>query len=170
MYRNPYDLFLSTRRLWEVVLSRSQLQEIDPAEVDRLILQFYTQLMQQYLAERALIPAGNLVEVRFEDLEADPLGEACRIYGTLGLPGFAGAEPAFRAYLASVADYRKNDYQLTADVIDQVNRHWSFAFDAWEYPRLEPAAALDRARSARSVPGVAGPSTAHKGRRGSGPV
>jgi hypothetical protein len=148
MCRNPYDLFLSTRRLWEVVLWRSQLQEIDPAEVDHLILQFHTQLLQRYLADRALIPAGNLIEVRFEALEADPLAETARVYEALGLPGFAGAEPAVRAYLASVAKYRKNDYDLTADVIDQVNRHWSFAFDVWGYRRLEPAAALDGRRAA----------------------
>jgi hypothetical protein len=139
IYRNPYDLFLSNRRLWEVVLSRSQLQDIDPAEVDRSILQFYPQLMQQYLADRALIPAGNLVEVCFEELEADPLAEARRIYAALGLPGFADAEPAFRAYVASIADYKKNDYHLTVDVIDQVNQHWSFAFDPWGYQRLDPA-------------------------------
>lgn len=137
--RNPYDLFLSTKKLWEVVLWRSQLQEIDPAEVDRLILRFHTQLTQRYLADRALIPAGNLVEVRFEELEANPLTETRRIYETLGLPGFAAADPAFRAYLASVADYKKNDYKLTADIIDQVNRHWSFAFDEWGYQRLDPA-------------------------------
>ena len=139
MTRNPYDLFLSTRRLWEVVLWRSQLQEIDPAEVDRLILQFYPQLMQQYLADRELIPTGNLIEVCFEELEADPLAETRRIYEGLGLPGFAEAEPAFRAHLASVADYKKNDYDLTADVIDQVNRHWLLAFDEWGYQRLDPA-------------------------------
>lgn len=147
--RNPYDLFLSTRRLWEVVLWRSQLQEIDPAEVDRLILQFYTRLIQQYLAERALIPAGNLVEVRFEDLEANPLAEARRAYEALGLPGFADAEPKFQAYLASVADYSKNNYELTADVIEQVNRHWSFAFDTWGYQRLEPTVGRDPAQSER---------------------
>jgi hypothetical protein len=134
--RNPYDLFLSTRRLWNVVLWRSQLQEIDPAEVDRLVLQFYPQLMQKYLADRELIPAGNLVEVRFEDLEVAPLAEARRIYEALDLPGFAIAEPAFRAYLASVADYQRNEYELTADVIDQVNQHWAVAFDEWGYPRL----------------------------------
>jgi hypothetical protein len=139
IYRNPYDLYLSTRRLWEVVLWRSQLQEIDPAEIDRLILQFYPQLMQQYLADRELIPAGNLGELSFEELEADPLAETRRIYEALGLPGFAEAEPAFRAYLASVADYQRNEYELTADVIDLVNRHWSFAFDTWGYQRLDPA-------------------------------
>ncbi len=142
LYRDPYDLFLSTRRLWEVVLSKSQLQEIDPPDVDRLILQFFTQLMQQYRADKALIPAENLVEVRFEDLEADPLVEAARIYQALSLPGLADAEPAFRSYLASVARYQKNGYQLTADVIELVNRHWSFAFDEWGYRRLEPAEAL----------------------------
>ena len=147
IYRNPYDLFLSTRRLWEVVLWRSQLQEIGPAEVDHLILDFYTRLMQQYLADRALIPAGNLVEVRFEDLEADPLAETRRIYKALALPGFAATEPAFQAYLASVANYKKNNYQRSADVIEMVNRHWSFAFDAWGYRRLDPAAALDSTHS-----------------------
>ena len=139
IYRNPYDLFLSTRRLWEVVLWRSQLQEIDPAEVDHLVLQFYPRLMQQYLADKDLIPAGNLVEVCFEEFEAAPLAETRRIYEALDLPGFAEAEPAFGAYLASVANYEKNDYDLTADVIDQVNRHWSLAFDTWGYQRLDPA-------------------------------
>jgi len=147
MCRNPYYLFLSTRRLWQVVLSKSQLQDITPAEIDRLILQFYTRLMQQYLAERVLIPAENLLDVRFEDMEANPLGEVRRIYEALGLPGFADAELAFRAYLASVTDYTKNDHQLTAEVIDLVNRHWSFAFDAWGYRRLDPTTAHDPARS-----------------------
>ena len=150
LYRNPYDLFLSTRRLWEVVLWRSQLQEIDAAEVDRLILQFYPQLMQQYLADRELVPAGNLVEVCFEEFEADPMAETRRIYETLDLPGFVEAEPEFHAYLASVADYKKNDYDLTTDVIDQDNRHWSFAFDTWGYQRLDPALSVQCANSGTS--------------------
>ena len=150
--RNPYDLFLSTRQLWHVVLSKSQLQQIEPAEIDRHILQFYPQLLQQYLADRALIPPGNLVEVRFEDLEAAPLDETRRIYETLGLPGYAEAEPALQAYLASVTSYRKNRYQLTPDVIKQVNQHWSFAFDTWGYRRLESAPAPQPAQGAHQVP------------------
>ncbi|MBN1921442.1 MAG: sulfotransferase [Anaerolineae bacterium] len=141
MVRNPYDLFLSTRRLWKVVLSKSQLQTIEPAEVDRFILQFYPALMQQYLADSALIPPGRLVEVRFEDLEAAPLAEVRRIYQALNLPNFAAAEPAFQSYLASVSDYRKNQYHITADVIELVNREWSLAFDIWGYTRLDPTAA-----------------------------
>jgi len=146
MVRDPYDLFLSTRRLWEVVLPRSQLQTIDPEQVDRLILQFYPRLMQRFLADRALISPGNLVEVKFEEFEADPLAETRRIYEALDLPGFAAAEPAFRAYLGSVTNYSKNTYRLTDEVIGLVNRHWSLAFDQWGYRRLEPGAAPGGAR------------------------
>lgn len=143
MCRDPYDLFMSTKNLWQVVLSKSQLQTITPEEVERLILQFYSQLMQQYLADRALIPAANLVEVRFEDLERDPLGETCRIYEALHLPGYTEAEPLFRSYLTSITGYKKNKYQLTADVIDLVNQHWAFAFEEWGYQRCESSTTLN---------------------------
>jgi hypothetical protein len=95
--RNPYDVYLSTRRLWQSVMPRSQVQEISQEQVDEYALRFYTQLMRQYLADRALIPEGNLVEMRFEDLEAKPLAQLHRVYDALSLPGFAEAEPAFRA-------------------------------------------------------------------------
>ena len=129
--RNPYDVFLSTRRLWLSVMPRSQVQEIQPEQVDAYILRFYSQLMKQYLADRALIPEGNLVEMRFEDLEAEPLAQLSLVYETLGLPGFSEAESAFGAYLQSVAGYQKNRYDLNGSVIATVNQHWRFAFEEW---------------------------------------
>jgi hypothetical protein len=136
--RNPYRVFLSTLHLHRTVLPRSQLQRIGPEEIEENVLWFYERLMKRYLADRRLIPAGNLVEVRFEDLERAPLDELRRIYGELGLPGFAAAEPAFRAYLRSVSDYRKNTYRLDPVAIEVVNRRWGFALEHWGYERLDP--------------------------------
>jgi hypothetical protein len=139
VYRNPYRVFLSMMWVYKIVLPRSQVQKIGPDQVEAYVLRFYNLLMQRFLADKALIPAGNLVEVRFEDLEAAPLDQLRRVYESLNLPGFAEAEPAFRAYLASIAGYQKNQYELTDEVIAKVNRHWQFAFDAWGYTRLEPS-------------------------------
>ena len=136
--RNPYDVFLSMRNLYHSVLPRAQLQRIDAAEVDACILKFYSLLMKKFLGERSLIPPGNLVEVQFEKLEQEPMAQLGRIYEDLDLPGFKEAKSPARAYLASVADYRKNRYCLDDDVIQQVNRHWGFAFEAWGYDRLQP--------------------------------
>jgi hypothetical protein len=138
IYRNPYHVFRSTRYLYEVVLERSQLQEIGPDEIEAWVLRFYTQLMQRFLADKALIPAGNLVEVKYEDLEKDPLAQLRKVYETLSLPGFAEAEPAFHAYLTSIAGYQKNPQEIDDDVITEVNQHWQFALDEWGYERLEP--------------------------------
>ena len=138
IYRNPYNVFRSTVFLYKTVLPRSQVQEISPDRVEAYILRFYTLLMQKFLAQKTLIPPGNLVEVRFEDLEEAPLDQLRRIYESLGLPGFAEAEPAFRAYIDSVTGYLKNEYAVTDDVIEKVNQHWRFAIDAWGYKALEP--------------------------------
>ncbi len=139
IYRNPYDIFRSTRNLYETILATAQLQEISPDEIETWVLRFYTQLMQKYLTDKALIPTGNLVEVKYEDLEKDPLTQLHRIYDALSLPGFGEAEPAFRAYLASIANYQKNPQEIDDNVIVKVNQHWQFALDALGYERLQPA-------------------------------
>jgi hypothetical protein len=139
IYRNPYDVFHSTRHLYVTVLRRAQLQQVTTGEVETLILRFYPELLGRFLIDRALIPPGHLVEVKYEDLEAQPLRQMRRVYESLGVPGFAQAEPAIRAYLASVAGYEKNDYQTDHRVIAKVNEHWGFAFDEWGYERVAPS-------------------------------
>jgi len=139
--RNPYNVFRSTLFLYRTVLPRAQVQDISPDRVERYVLRFYSLLMQKFLVTKARIPQGNLVEVRFEDLEKAPLDQLRHVYEGLGLPGFAEAEPAFRAYLDSIAGYEKNEYPVTDDLIEKVNRHWGFAFDAWGYEVLRPGRA-----------------------------
>ena len=140
IHRNPYRVFLSTLHLYKTVIPRSQLQDIGLEEVEEYVLRFYSELMERFLADSSLIPSGNLVEVRFEDLEEEPLIQLRRIYDELGIPGFAAAEPSFRSYIDSIVDYKKNTYEMDGEVIEKVNRRWRFAFDQWGYDRLEPPA------------------------------
>ncbi len=151
IYRNPYDIFRSTQHLYGTVLKRAQVQEINLNEIKDWVLLFYTQLMQRFLADKELIPAGNLVEVKYEDLEKEPLAQLLKVYETLSLPGFAEADPAFCAYLDSIAGYKKLSHKtLDDDAINKVNQHWQFAFDALGYERLAPAS---RKKSARGKSG-----------------
>ena len=138
IHRNPYKVFLSTLHMLRTVHQRSQLQEVATDRLEASVLSSYVRLYERFLADRALIPAGNLAEIRFDDLQASPLDELRRLYEELGLPGFADTEPRLRAYLGDIADYRKNVYEFGDDVIAKVNGHWSFAFDAFGYERLQP--------------------------------
>jgi hypothetical protein len=141
--RSPYDVLPSTRKLHRSLLAFTSLEQVTDAEIDATVFDLYETMMRRYLADRALIPTGNLVEVRFEDLEADPIGVVQRVYGALALPGFGRMLPRVRAYVASQAGYRKNRFRTRPEDVDAVEHRWAFAFDALGHePRrlADPAA------------------------------
>ena len=92
--------------------------------------------MRRFLADRPLIPPGNFAEIRFSDLECDPIGEMRRLYDELGLPGFEATEPALRRHIAGQADYRKNSFRLAPEERARITERWGFAFDAFGYRKI----------------------------------
>ena len=136
--RNPYNVFLSMRNLFQSVIQRSQLQLVDHEQIDAFILQFYVRLMKKFIKDKKRIPPANIVEIKFEELESEPLSQIHQIYESLALPGFASSEQAFLTHIKSVNGYQKNKYKVDGEVIKKVNQHWGFAFDAWRYNRLQP--------------------------------
>jgi omega-hydroxy-beta-dihydromenaquinone-9 sulfotransferase len=136
IHRNPYEVFVSTMHMHTTVLPRSQLQDIALDQIEANVLGFYSRLMEQFLADKPLIPERNLIEIRYEDLERAPLAQLEGIYEALGLPGFSDAEPDFCAYVESISDYRKNAYTLNEDIVAKVNEHWHMTFKEWGYDRI----------------------------------
>lgn len=74
---------------------------------DRSIVE-YLATEEKYLAERGLIPPGQLAEVRLEDLQADPLGEIQRIYRELNLPYTPEFEAGLLEYLDANRAFQPN--------------------------------------------------------------
>ncbi len=131
--RNPYNLYPSLLHLYRELLHLYQLDDYDWSEIESFVTETYPRLMQKYLADRTLIPAGHLAEVRFEDLERDPLGELARLYAELDLPDWENAEPHIAAYLETIADYRKNEFRIEQSIIERVGEKWRFAVEEWNY-------------------------------------
>ena len=131
--RDPYAVFKSSLHLYRSVLDLVSLQEIDDAQIERYVLKFYRLMLRRYLEERHLIPEGNLVEVRYENLDREPLHEIERVYAELGLPGWEGAGGDIQAYAESQRTYKKNVYTRNAADCEKVETHWEFALDAWGY-------------------------------------
>jgi hypothetical protein len=135
IHRSPYDVYVSTVHLYEQMLRALALQEVVPGFESEAALVIYEKVMRRFFEDRALIPPGNLAEVSYEALERDPEGELRRIYAVLGQPGYDGAAPAIRAYLASLRSYRKNRFELPDGERRLVEAHWGFAFDELGYAR-----------------------------------
>jgi hypothetical protein len=89
-------------------LSIYHLQPPSPGEDDLAarITAEYLDTERRYLDQSAAVPPDRLVELRYEDLIADPLAELRRIYETLRIPWTAEFEQRALAYLTTVRDYK----------------------------------------------------------------
>lgn len=133
IHRSPYEVFASTRNLHHRIMAFTSLQKLDTRNSAETVFTLYESMMRRFLADRPLIPPRNFAEVRFSDLERDPIGEMHRLYDKLGLPGFEATEPALRCHIARQAGYRKNSFQLAPEERALITERWSFAFDAFDY-------------------------------------
>jgi hypothetical protein len=150
--RCPYDVFASTVHLHARIIPLTTLQRVPDTPSSPIILSVYEDMMRRFLEDRETLPAGTLVEVRYEDLERDPLGELRRVYDTLGLTGFAQAEPPIRAYVDSQRTYEKNRLKLSPQDRREVTEQWAFAFRAFGY-RSDADAAVDANADAEAAAG-----------------
>ncbi len=131
--RNPYDVYVSTHGLWRDLFANAHLQIPSPREVDDLILKWYTELFRLFERDRAIIPDGSLFEIRYEDLEENPLESLGSAYQALGLAGFAHFREKVARYLDVIKGYRKNVHELDDEAKQKVARCWTQTFEKYDY-------------------------------------
>ena len=133
IYRNPYKVYLSTKKMRTRVLDKLALQKSSPEELDTQIINNYNRVMKTFFEQKDLIPKNQLVEIRYEDLVAEPEKQVKKIYSTLNLPGLDNALPEMHKYLIKQENYKVNVYQIDEKIIQHVQKNWEFTISKWGY-------------------------------------
>lgn len=138
--RNPYEVYFSRMAQYGTAVVAKALQPISERDWEAKVFRYYSAMMQAHFRCRSLVPAGQYVELSFEELRADPLSSLARIYDELQLPGFTAAEPHFESYLSSQRGYRQNSYRYDAGTLDEIYSRWHETIDRWGYqaPEVSP--------------------------------
>ena len=139
IYRDPYAVYNSSMHLRRTLFAENGLAKIvmDETMQDDLMT-MYSQCIETYERTRSLIPQGNLHEIRFEDLEVDPLGEMRRVYQGLSLDRWDVLEAAIQKQLPELTRYRKNSFNMDEDLMRRVYSRWKPSFDRYGYPSRLP--------------------------------
>jgi hypothetical protein len=132
--RNPYKVYASTIHLYLKAQQAWGLQATDRESVARHVLESYPRLMNAYFEQRGELGDRQLVEVRYRDLQDDPMSLLASIYEQLDLPGHDAAAPRFAAYLDSQRGYRKNVLSITPQEKAEIARRWQAIFELLGYP------------------------------------
>ena len=140
--RDPLVIYPSTVRLWKS-LSEVQGFQIphDNGWMENNVLENFVRMYECFEQDRELIPPGRLVDIRYEDLVAEPVGEMRRVYQSLNLGEFADVEPALMRQAMKTRDYKTNKYQLPPDVAERVRGRWAPYFQRYGYNGHEAASA-----------------------------
>lgn len=134
IHRHPYRVFQSQRHFFDTAGWYTYLQKPKLETLDEEILQRYVHMYDAYFEDLDMIPNGNFHEIRFDDLEADPVNAIRKTYDILSLDQFENFEPDLKQYVSSLQGYKKNKfYDLDEATRELVAERWSRSFKYWDY-------------------------------------
>jgi omega-hydroxy-beta-dihydromenaquinone-9 sulfotransferase len=132
--RDPYAVYQSTLHLRKTMFTENSLGPPEFSSNEDDMLYFYEKCIRTYEETKGLIPKGRLHEIRFEDLEQDPLGQIHQIYQTLSLPGWDLVKPKIEAQLPALKAYKKNAFRMDEATMQRVHSRLKWVFDLYGYP------------------------------------
>ena len=138
IYRDPYAVYNSSMHLRRTMFAENSLFPPNMEGNEEEMCLNYETCIKTYEETKSLIPAGNLHELRFEDLEVDPLGEVAQTYKALGLTSWASVEPLIKSELPNLTAYKKNSFRMDRDLMRKVYAQLGWIFELYGYSsRLE---------------------------------
>jgi hypothetical protein len=133
IYRNPITVFYSTRRFFQQLYPTLWFHKVDNQFIDDMIFDVYKRLLDDYLKLKSLIPAENLMELRFEEFEQNPVNELEKIYSDLLKEDFSTVKQYFADYFKTQKSHKKNKYLVDAAEMDEIHKHWGKYIEMYNY-------------------------------------
>jgi hypothetical protein len=133
--RNPYEVIESTFRFFSGFLKTLQLQDIDDEALWVFVFKNYIHLHQKYLENKQRIPPDHLVEIKYEQLIADPAGIFRDLHQEL-FQDLETDEVKLKKQLELHQDHRIKDYDFESGYVDRVNSELGEIIELQGYKRL----------------------------------
>ena len=133
IYRNPVTVFLSTRKFFYELFPTLWFNEVSKEFIDEMIYENFKRMMQDYDLQKCLIPKGNLMELKFEDFEKNPVEQCRNIYTELLNEDFLVTKEYFERFILNQKGYSKNSYQISSKLVNRINDEWGVYMKQWGY-------------------------------------
>jgi hypothetical protein len=130
--RNPYEVFMSTKKMYNTMIPYFYLQE-PKGSVKDFITKMYLKVYRSYLKEKELIPEDNLIEISYEQLMENPMKTVKKIYQKLDLPNYENSKSDIQEYIYSQRNYKTNRYSFSKKLIEEISERWKLTIDEWGY-------------------------------------
>jgi omega-hydroxy-beta-dihydromenaquinone-9 sulfotransferase len=132
--RDPRALFPSTVRLWKSLDEVQALQKPTGEGVETFVLDCLKTMYDAFHRQRDAVDPTNLIDIRYEDLIADPVGQVEAIYRKLRLGDFAHVRDTLTQWAETAhREYKTNQHELPAEQEAMIRERWSDYFARYGY-------------------------------------
>ena len=122
--RDPFIVFPSTKRLWHS-LHHVQAMQIDSEKhAKEYVFKCFDTMYSAFERDRAKLKEGQLHEIHYEELVADPVASMKIAYKKLALGDFERVRPAFERQAESMKEYTTNTYQHDSRIVSEITKRW----------------------------------------------
>ena len=123
--REPTQLFTSTIRLWRSLEDVQALQDSLPqTEMEKYVAECHQRMYAQFEESKSEL-GDRLVDIRYEELVANPFDVVKGLYQQLSLGDFSKVEDGLRERLASHKKYQANKHAIDDELQKHVHSIWS---------------------------------------------
>ncbi len=140
--RDPRALFPSTCRLWN---SLAEVQGLQPPKQEadssgslpphkRYVVDCLTRMYRAFFRQRGQIDPSRIVDIRYEELVAEPVATLEHVYRSLRLSDFDSVRPVIEQWVAEEhRSYRTNRHRLSDTDEATIRSAWKDYFEAFGY-------------------------------------
>lgn len=136
IYRNPYDVYASKKRVWTVIEQNYMLGSSKNISYNDIIIKTYSGMLHRYFEDKNLVPPGQLAELRYEDFIKDPVSSLRKLYSSLQLGDFNYCEKKVTGFVNSQKEYVTLDHKLPENEIKYVSEKLGPIIRQLGYPVL----------------------------------
>jgi adenylylsulfate kinase len=119
--------------LKKAIVNNYSVQKITDDELDEIVFEHFMHLAEQYERDKRLIPEGNLIEISYEELKADPFKTIQKIYSGINLPDFESTAKELVLQIESEKEYQNFQYQFDDACLEKIERRWGKYIHQWNY-------------------------------------
>lgn len=133
--RHPFRLVPSTAKLWQALDSTQgfQLPAYQPAELRQFIHTCQSKIYMSYLRDRDRLPPHQLLEIKFEELIAQPAVVLEQVLEWLGWPDRERHLQKAADYFAAHQSVRPSSDEISPDLESEITEHWQTYLQLFHY-------------------------------------
>jgi hypothetical protein len=133
IHRNPIIVFLSTRRFFTELFPTLWFHKVDESFIEKMIIDNYKKLLGRYEDTKSLLSEDNLLEIRFDDYDKNPVELTRLIYEQLFKEDFDKVEKIISQYVSSLQSYKKSKNYIEKGTLDLILKEFGPYMKLYNY-------------------------------------